>query len=137
MFEEMFNSKDDAFFKAIIEFYTRQEGIFCIKDLVKRLDVHRTEVNRMMEFQIKNRLLKPVDKKEVKRILGIKDNRFTYYKIDLSSPFAQWWMDNKRAIALEVLVKEHGKEAKPIITKLKKSIKTKSIIQELKALQLL
>ncbi len=136
MFEEVFNNKDDSFFKAIIKFNSRQQGIFSIKDLVKELKTHRTEAVRMIEPQIKMGLLKQASKQEVRDILGVKDDRFTYYKIDLNSSFAQWWMDNKRAIALEVLVKEFGNEAKPIISKLKKSIKTAKILQELKILKL-
>ena len=74
-----------------------------------------------------------------KKILGTKNKlgRHHYYKIDLESPFMLWWVDNKRAIAIEVLKKEIGKEAKPIINKLKRKIKTKSILKELKTLQLL
>lgn len=136
MFEE-FNNKYEPILRAILKFYGEQEGIFCIKDLTKEMKVYRTEAVRFMNPHIKSGLLKPVESKEVRKILGVKDNRFIYYKIDLNHPLAHWWFDNKRAIAIEVLSKEIGDEAKPIIRKLKKNIKTKSIINELKNLKVL
>jgi hypothetical protein len=137
MFEEMFSKRDDQFLRVLLKFYGTQEGIFCIKQLAREMKIHRTEAVRYVDSQIKSGLLKPVNPAEVKRITGKKDRRFTYYKIDLNHSFAHWWFDNKRAIAIEVLVKEIGDEAKPIIKKLKRKIKTESILEELKLLQLL
>ena len=137
MFEEMFNNKDDNFLKAIIKFYQKQKGIFSVKDLAKEMNIHRTQAVRLIDPQIKSGLLKPVESKKVKEITGKKDNRFTYYKIDLNHPFAQWWSDNKIAIAIEVLKREIGDESKNIISKLKRKIKTKEILIELKNLEIL
>ncbi len=133
------SEKDNKFFEFMFNIYPKQKGIFCIKDIQKELKIHRTEAVRLIQSQKEEGILKEIDSKKAKKILKLKENlgRHHYYKINLESPFALWWFDNKRAIAIEVLKKEIGEEAKPIITKLKRKIKTKSIIQELKNLQIL
>jgi len=134
-----FSERDKKMFEFFFNNCTQQGGIFCIEDIRRALGIHRTEAVREIKSQKEMGILKEISSEEARKILGTKNKlgRHHYYKINLESPFALWWFDNKRAIAIEVLVKEIGEEARPIIKKLKKKIKTESILKELKILQLL
>ena len=138
-FNLKFSDRQNKMFEFVFNNYVKQKGIFCKEDIRRALKIHRTEADREVNFQKRMGLLKEIPSEEAKKILGTKNKlgRHHYYKIDLESPFMLWWVDNKRAIAIEVLKKEIGREAKPIINKLKRKIKTKSILKELKTLQLL
>jgi len=142
--------KDETFFKILVEFHIEQEGIFCIEEIREKMEkhigkpFHREQAVRIIKILQKSKILNTIDNEKV-RIIFEKNKKMIpkrlgkrhYYKIDLDSEFALWMRDNNRAIAIEVLKKDFGKEARPFISKLRKEIKTKSILNELKTLQIL
>jgi hypothetical protein len=131
-----FTERENKSFEFILGNYQRQQGIFCIKDIQKALNTHRTDAVRMIERQKRMGILRDIDSKIARKILGTSEKlgRHHYYKINLESSFAKWWFDNKRAIAIEVLKQEFGEKANSFIKSLKKKIETKSILKQLKNL---
>jgi len=115
--------EDTRFVNAIISFYQEQNGIFCIEDLRKKLDLYRTQAVRILESLKNSELLETLSSDEVRKILRKKsDKRKHYFRINMKSKTAKEYLNNKYLIAVDVL-EEFGKESLELRKKLIKKIK--------------